>query len=147
MAVSDAKVARMSAAIVAGESAAESGLVSTPEEQEEWDALAVSIKAVQDSGYSVEIPSDWPGEKYDRMYEALNKPYAEEDAARKEGRAAEATAEYIRRMRAGRVATEFMATYLSRRIAEGKVSEEDAAFVQAALAEQGVIPRTTGLST
>lgn len=147
MAVSDAKVARMSAAIVAGEFAAESGLVSTPEEQAEWDALAASIKAVQDAGYSVQIPSDWPGEKYDVMYDGLMKPYAEEEAAKNEERAAKATAEYIRRMRAGTAATEYMATYLSRRIAEGKVSEEDAAFVQAALAEQGVIPRTTGLST
>jgi hypothetical protein len=136
MPVGDNKRERMAAAITAGESAADSGLVSTPEEQEEWDTLAASIASVKDAGYIVQIPNEWPGEKYDVMYDGLMKRYAEEEAAKREERAAKATAGYIRLMRAGTPATEAMAKYLTRRIAEGKVSDEDAAFVQEALRAQ-----------
>jgi hypothetical protein len=63
MAVTDRRAERMAAAIIAGESAQDSGLVTTPEEQAEWDGLMASIGSTKEAGFIVQIPNEWPGDK------------------------------------------------------------------------------------
>jgi hypothetical protein len=54
-------LAKMIAAIRMGTSAADSGLVHTPDEQAAWDDLTRDIENIRASGGEVEVPDEWIG--------------------------------------------------------------------------------------